>query len=70
MYDASNMKDSRARIVLVALENILLEQSLRFEFKASNNQAKYEGIVVGMKLSINMDASSSNARSNSQLIAN
>jgi len=29
---------------------LLLEQSLEFVFKASNNQAKYEALIVGMLL--------------------
>jgi len=30
--------------------DILIEQSLRFEFKASNNQEEYEALIAGMNL--------------------
>jgi len=28
---------------------VLIEQALRFAFKASNNQAEYEALIAGMK---------------------
>nr|KYP70634.1 Retrovirus-related Pol polyprotein from transposon opus [Cajanus cajan] len=47
---------------------ILLEQSLRFEFRASNNQAEYKELLAGMSLAKEMGATSLSARSDSQLI--
>ena len=42
---SSNLKGSGAGIVLEGPGDILIEQSLRFEFKASNNQAEYEALI-------------------------
>lgn len=38
---ASNSKESGAGIILESPGDILLEESLKSKFKASNNQAKY-----------------------------
>nr|KYP49416.1 Retrovirus-related Pol polyprotein from transposon 297 family [Cajanus cajan] len=65
---ASNLGGSGAGIVLEGPGGILLEQSLRFEFRASNNQAKYEALLAGMALAKEMGATSLSARSDSQLI--
>jgi len=47
---SSNLKGSGAGIILEGPRDVLIEQSLRFEFKASNNQAEYEALIVGMNL--------------------
>jgi ribonuclease HI len=47
---ASNLKGSAAGIGLEGLDDLLIEQSLKFEFKASNNQAEYEALIAGMTL--------------------
>ncbi|RDY09593.1 hypothetical protein CR513_06021, partial [Mucuna pruriens] len=47
---ASNQKGSGARVILEGSNNVMIDQSLHFEFKASNNQAKYKTLLVGMKL--------------------
>ncbi|RDX62708.1 hypothetical protein CR513_58929, partial [Mucuna pruriens] len=47
---ASNQRGSRARVILEGLDEVLIEQSLRFEFKASNNQAEYEALLARMRL--------------------
>nr|KYP48911.1 Retrovirus-related Pol polyprotein from transposon opus [Cajanus cajan] len=65
---ASNLGGSGAGIVLEGPGGILLEQSLRFEFRASNNQAEYEALLAGMSLAKEMGATSLSARSDSQLI--
>nr|KYP52463.1 Retrovirus-related Pol polyprotein from transposon 17.6 [Cajanus cajan] len=57
-----------AGIVLEGPGGILLEQSLRFEFRASNNQAEYKALLAGMVLAKEMGATSLSARSDSQLI--
>nr|KYP74292.1 Retrovirus-related Pol polyprotein from transposon 297 family [Cajanus cajan] len=56
------------RIVLEGPGGILLEQSLRFEFRASNNQAEYEALLAGIALAKEMGATSLSARSDSQLV--
>ena len=54
MDGASNVKGSRVGIVLEESDGILIEQSFRFAFKARNNQAEYEALIVGMLLSKEM----------------
>ena len=47
---------------------MLIEQALRFAFKASNNQAKYEALIAEMLLAKEMGAQSLLAKSDSQLV--
>jgi len=47
---------------------MLIEQALRFAFKANNNQAKYEALIVGMLLDKEMGARSLLEKSDSQLV--
>ncbi|XP_020207400.1 uncharacterized protein LOC109792401 [Cajanus cajan] len=68
MDGASNLGGSGAGIVLEGPRGILLEQSLRFKFRASNNQAEYEALLAGMALAKEMRAASLSARNDSQLI--
>ena len=62
------MKGSGADIIMEGLGDILIEQSLRFEFKASNNQAEYGALIAGMNLTAEMGAENLKAESDSQLI--
>ena len=45
-----NPRGNGARITLKVLGDISLEQSFRFDFKISNNQAQYETLIIGLKL--------------------
>ena len=47
---------------------VLIEQSLRFAFKASNNQAEYEALIAGMLLAREMGARNLVAKSDSLLV--
>nr|KYP61307.1 Retrovirus-related Pol polyprotein from transposon 17.6 [Cajanus cajan] len=47
---SSNGQGSGAGIILESPSGITLEQSLRFDFWASNNQAEYEALLAGMRL--------------------
>jgi len=47
---SSNPKGAGAGIVLEGLNDILIEKSLHFSFKTSNNQAEYEAILAGLSL--------------------
>jgi len=62
------LKGSEAGIILEGPGDILIEQPLRFEFKASNNQAEYEALIAGMNLAAEMGAENLRAKSDSQLI--
>jgi len=37
-------------LVLISLEKIIIEKSLRLGFSATNNEAKYEALVMGMAM--------------------
>ena len=47
---SSNPKGVVVGIVLEGPNDILIEKSLHFAFKTSNNQAEYEAILVGLSL--------------------
>nr|KYP48299.1 Retrovirus-related Pol polyprotein from transposon 17.6 [Cajanus cajan] len=47
---SSNNQGSGAGIILQAPTGLILEQSLRFAFKTSNNQAEYEALLAGLRL--------------------
>ena len=40
----------RVRIILEVLDLVSLKYFLKFEFKATNNESKYEALIVGLKL--------------------
>jgi len=65
---SSNQQGSGAGIVLEGPNGVLIEQALRFTFKASNNQAEYEALIAGMLLAKEMGAQSLLAKSDSQLV--
>jgi len=50
----SNQQGSGAGVVLEEPNGLLIEQALKFAFKASNNQAEYEALIVGMLLAKEM----------------
>jgi len=53
---SSNSLGTDAGIVLEGPGGILVEQSLHFNFKTSNNQAEYEAIIAGLNLARDVDA--------------
>jgi len=65
---SSNQQGSGAGIVLEGPNGVLIEQALRFTFKASNNQAEYEALIAGMLLAKEMGAQNLLVKSDSQLI--
>jgi ribonuclease HI len=67
---ASNIRGNGAGVILEGPDGILIEQSLRFAFKASNNQAEYEALIAGMKLAKEMEVRNLRAKSDSQLVTN
>jgi len=65
---SSNQQGSGAGVVLEGPDGLLIEQALRFAFKASNNQAEYEALIVGMLLAKKMGAKGFLAKSDSLLV--
>ena len=47
---AVNHRGSRVGLVMVFLERIRIEKSLRLGFSATNNKAEYEALLVGMTM--------------------
>ncbi|XP_065636165.1 uncharacterized protein LOC136070302 [Quercus suber] len=47
---AVNQKDSRVGLVLISPERIIIEKSLRLDFLATNNEAEYEALLMGMSM--------------------
>ncbi|XP_020225036.1 uncharacterized protein LOC109806916 [Cajanus cajan] len=66
---SSNCQGSGAGVILEGPKGITLEQSLRFRFKASNNQAEYEALLAGLRLAEDMGASRTKCRTDSKVVA-
>ena len=62
------MKGSRAGIILEGPNNVTLEQALKPNFKASNNQAMYEALIAGLKLEREDEAKKLRCYAGSQLV--
>jgi len=65
---ASNTQGSGVGIILEGPDRVLVEQSLKFAFRASNNQAKYEALLAEMRLAEDMGVKKLVVRSDSQLV--
>ena len=50
MDGAADQRGSRVGLVLVSLEKITIEKSLRLSFSATNNEAEYEALLMGMMM--------------------
>jgi ribonuclease HI len=67
---ASNTKGVGAGIILKGPNGVVVERSLRFEFKAYNNQAEYEALIAGLKLALDLGVQRIVVKSDSQLLIN
>ncbi|XP_065630491.1 uncharacterized protein LOC136067939 [Quercus suber] len=47
---AANRKGSGVGLVLISPERIIIEKSLRLDFDATNNEAEYEALLMGMSM--------------------
>ena len=65
MDGSSNQQGSGTGVVLEGPNGLLIEQTLKFVFKASNNQAEYEALIAGMLLAKEMGTRSLLAKSDS-----
>ena len=68
MDGSSNDGGSGAGLILVSLEGHRIHSALRFRFKASNNEAEYEALIVGLELAKEMKVESLNIFGDSQLV--
>uniref|UniRef100_A0A2N9IYR7 Uncharacterized protein n=1 Tax=Fagus sylvatica TaxID=28930 RepID=A0A2N9IYR7_FAGSY len=67
---ASNSKGSGAGIVLISPEGLVLEQAVRLKFSASNNEAEYEAMLIGLRTAKKLGAGNLQIFCDSQLVAN
>ena len=65
---ASNQKGSGIELVLISPENVIIEKSLRLDFSASNNEAEYETLLIGMTMVQRMGGKSVKVFSASRLV--
>ena len=47
---AANQRGSGVGLVLVSLERIAIEKSLKLGFSATNNEVEYEALLEGMSM--------------------
>ena len=57
-----------AGVILVSLEKDKFEYALQLRFRAMNNEAEYEALLAGLKLSKNMGVKNLTVKSDLQLI--
>ncbi|KAK3008782.1 hypothetical protein RJ639_014526 [Escallonia herrerae] len=67
---SSAVGNSGAGIILISPEGFTIEYALRFRFEASNNEAKYEALLAGIRLAHALKVDSLSVHSDSQLVVN
>ena len=63
-----NQKGSRVGLVLISPEKVNVEKSLRLDFSATNNEAEYEALMMGMAMVQRMGGTSVKVFSNLRLV--
>uniref|UniRef100_A0A2N9IWS2 Integrase catalytic domain-containing protein n=1 Tax=Fagus sylvatica TaxID=28930 RepID=A0A2N9IWS2_FAGSY len=64
------MKGAGAGAMLVSPEGLILEQAVRLGFLASNNEAEYEALLIGLRSAIRLGADRLQVFCDSQLVVN
>ena len=64
----AKQREFGVRLVLVSLEKITIEKSLKFGFLATNNEAEYEALLVGMAMVQRMGGKAVEIFSDSRLV--
>ena len=65
---AANAQGSGAGLIMTSLDEIDVEYALRYDFQASNNEAEYEAVIVGLNLTHSMEADQLEVSGDSQLV--
>ncbi|XP_057718883.1 uncharacterized protein LOC130933315 [Arachis stenosperma] len=65
---ASNQMSGGTRIILESPAGVVYEQSIKFEFPVSNNQAEYEALIGGLALATEVVATRLEICSDSQVV--
>ena len=66
---ASNQKGSGIGLVLISPEKVIIEKSLRLDFSATNNEAEYETLLIGMAMVQRMSGKSVEVFLDSRLVS-
>ena len=66
---SSNPRGVGIGILLKSSHGEIFEQSLKLDFKASNNEAEYEALINGLKMSLELRISRIKVLTDSQLVA-
>ena len=66
--EATNQQGSGVGLVLVSPEKITIEKSLRLSFSATNNEAEYEALLMGMAMVQKMGGKAVKVFSDSKLV--
>ncbi|GKD01258.1 reverse transcriptase domain-containing protein [Tanacetum coccineum] len=67
---ASEEKDKETKLMLISPEGKKYTYALRFEFKATNNEAEYEALLACLRMAKEMEVKDLSILVNSQLVAN
>ncbi|GJY79482.1 reverse transcriptase domain-containing protein [Tanacetum coccineum] len=67
---SSCLEGSGAGLILTSPEGEEFTYALRFEFNASNNEAEYEALIAGLRISEQMNVKNLIAKVDSRLVAN
>ena len=54
MNGASSAMGAEAGIFIISLEGVKVEHSFRLGFSASNNEAEYEALLVGLRVLLSL----------------
>ena len=65
-----NTHGSGVGIVISALEGFIVECAMRFDFKATNNQAEYEALLANLRVCVALGADEVDIFSDSQVMVN
>nr|KYP43921.1 Retrovirus-related Pol polyprotein from transposon 17.6 [Cajanus cajan] len=65
---SSNSKGGGASVILEGPNHVTLEQSLKFGFKVTNNQAEYEALLAGLRLAHDLRARRVSCNNDSKLM--
>ena len=64
----SNQKGSGIGLLLISLKKVIIENSLRLNFLATNNEVEYETLLIGMTMVQRMGGKSVKIFSDSRLV--
>ena len=68
MDGAANQSGSSVGLVLISLEKLIVEKSLRLDFSAINNEAEYEALLEGISMVQRMGGKLGTMFSDSKLV--